>query len=61
MSVFLKDTLDGILKFCHLITTELLESLITNLNQSAQIFIKQWESTKNLRYLEAALYVIFSS
>lgn len=61
LSVYLKSSLDGILKFCHLISTDLLQSLIMNLNQSAIIFVKQWETTQDIRFVEASLYIIFSS
>ena len=60
-SMFLKDSLDGMLKFSHLINTGLIKSLIENLSSSATSFRKLWQKSADPKYVEAGLYVVFTA
>ena len=60
-SQFLKDCLDGMLKFGHLINTVLIKSLIENLSYSADTFRKLFKQTNDKQYIEAGLYVVFTA
>jgi hypothetical protein len=60
-SVFLRDSLDGMLKFSHLINTGLIKSLIENLSNSADSFRKLWQKSSDPKYIEAGLYVVFTA
>lgn len=60
-SQFLRDCLDGMLKFGHLINTSLIKSLIENLGQSTDSFRKLWQQSGDKRYLEAGLNVVFTA
>lgn len=60
-SQFLRDCLDGMLKFGHLINTTLIKSLIENLSQSAESYRSLWKKTNDNRYLQAGLYVVFTA
>lgn len=44
-SIFLKDCLDGILKYVHLINIELTQSLIEHIHASAGVFREYWKAT----------------
>jgi hypothetical protein len=44
-SKFLKDALDGILTFAHLINIDLISSMIEHLNGAAKIFRDIWKKT----------------
>lgn len=59
-SIFLKDALDGILKFVHLINIDLTQSLIEHIDVSANIFRDLWKVNKTPELMEIRLLIAFT-
>jgi hypothetical protein len=60
-SKYVRDCLDGMLTFAHLINIDLISNLITHLDKSSQYFRDIWLQNKNQHVLENRLLLVFAS
>ncbi len=59
-SKFLKDVLDGILKFAHFINIDLISAMLEHLDKAAKIFREVWRNNPNNENLEKRLLIVFT-
>ena len=59
-SKFMKDVLDGILKFAHYINIDLISAMLEHLDRAAKIFREVWKSNTSNENLQKRLLIVFT-